>query len=197
VESVALIGAGWASGVNAYLTVLILGVSGRLGWATTPESIQRPWVLIAAGALFAVEFVVDKIPLLDSAWDMIHTVVRPAVGGMVGAAIAGAHWGRPQAFALAAALALTGHAAKATSRLAINMSPEPLTNIIASFSEDGVVSGVVVLALAYPKVAAVVGAAAAALSVVMAVVLFRVARRGWRRVRRLLASGRDTATEVR
>ncbi len=189
-ESVALIGAGWASGVNAYLTVLILGVAGRLGWATTPESVQRPWVLIAAGALFAAEFVIDKIPLVDSAWDTIHTVVRPTVGGMVGAAIAGAQWGRPQAFALAAGLALTGHAAKATSRLAINMSPEPFTNIIASFSEDGVVSGVVALALAYPKIAAVVGAVAAALSVVTAVVLFRVARRGWRRVRRFLGAGR-------
>jgi hypothetical protein len=193
VESVALIGAGWASGVNAYLTVLILGLSGRLGWATTPESIQRSWVLVVAAALFAVEFVIDKIPLLDSAWDAIHTVVRPTVGGVVGMAIAGAQWGRPQAFVLAAGLALTGHAAKATSRLAINMSPEPFTNVLAETGEDGVVSGVVALALAYPKIAAVVGAAAAVLSVVVAVVLFRVARRGWRRVRLFLGGGRVVA----
>jgi hypothetical protein len=196
-ESITLIGAGWASGVNAYLTVLILGLSGRFGWADTPASIQRPWVLVAAGALFAVEFVVDKIPLLDSAWDTIHTLVRPLVGGMLGTAIAGAEWGRPQAFALAAGLALTGHAAKATSRLAINMSPEPLTNIVASFGEDGVVSGVVALALAYPKIAAVVGALASVVSVVTAFALFRVARRGWRRVRRSLGGQRGAvATDL-
>jgi Domain of unknown function (DUF4126) len=123
-ESIAFVATSWASGVNAYLTLLILGVAGRYGWAETPASLQQGWVIIVAGVAFVVEFVVDKVPLLDSAWDAMHTIIRPIVGGLSGVAIAGASFGKPQAFIAAAALALAGHATKATSRLAINMSPE-------------------------------------------------------------------------
>jgi hypothetical protein len=182
-ESIAFIATSWASGVNAYLTVLILGVSGRYGWAETPASLQQGWVLWAAAVAFVVEFVVDKVPLLDSAWDAVHTVVRPIIGGLAGVAIAGASFGDPQAFVAAAALALTGHATKATSRLAINMSPEPFTNVIASVAEDGLVAGLVPLAIAYPKISAAVGLLAAALGICIALLLWRFARKGLRRVR--------------
>lgn len=182
-ESIALVAAGWSSGLNSYLTVLILGVSGRLGWAETPTSLQETWVLVAAGVAFALEFVIDKIPLLDSLWDLAHTFIRPVVGGMTGAAIAGAQLGRPAAFALAAGLALLGHATKATSRMAINMSPEPFTNMLASFAEDGIVGVLSALAMAYPKVAAVTAGVAAIVGALIAVALWKLARRGWRRVR--------------
>jgi len=105
-ESIALVAAGWASGLNAYLTLLILGVAGRAGWAETPHDLQQTWVLAAAGVAFVIEFVIDKVPILDSLWDLGHTFIRPVVGGLTGAAIAGAQLGRPAAFALAAGLAL-------------------------------------------------------------------------------------------
>lgn len=185
-ESITFVAAGWAAGLNAYLTVLILGVSGRLGWADTPHSLQQTWVLIAAGVAFVVEFVVDKVPLLDSLWDTVHTVIRPVIGGLTGAAIAGASLGKPAAFALAAGLALTGHLTKATTRLAINMSPEPFTNIVASVSEDGVVAALVPLAMAYPKVAAVVAAVLAVVGLLVVMLLWRFVRKGWRRFRAYL-----------
>ena len=182
-ESIAFIATSWASGVNAYLTLLILGVAGRYGWAETPASLQQGWVIIVAAVAFVVEFVVDKVPLLDSAWDAVHTIIRPMVGGLSGVAIAGASFGKPQAFIAAAALALTGHATKATSRLAINMSPEPFTNIIASVAEDGIVAGLVPLAIAYPKISAAVGAVVAVIGACVALLLLKLARKGLRRVR--------------
>jgi hypothetical protein len=189
VETASLAAAGWSAGVNAYLTVLVLALAGRFGWADVPESIQRPWVVAGAALLFAIEFVVDKVPLLDSAWDVAHTLVRPTIGAALGAAIAGAELGQVQASLLAGVMALSGHAAKATTRLTINLSPEPATNIGASFAEDGIVTGMAVLALTRPRLAAVLAVIAAVASVVVVVVLVRVARRGWRRVRARLRGG--------
>jgi hypothetical protein len=183
VETVSLAAAGWSAGINAYLTVLVLAVAGRMGWADTPESLQRPWVITGAAVLFAIEFVVDKVPLLDSAWDVAHTLVRPAIGAALGTAIAGADVGDWQAALLAGSLALSGHAAKATTRLAVNFSPEPASNIGLSFAEDGVVTGLVVLAITRPRLAAALAIVAAVGSVIVVVVLIRVARRGWRRMR--------------
>jgi Domain of unknown function (DUF4126) len=184
VESITLIAAGWCSGINAYLTVLVLAVSGRLGWVDTPASIERPWVIGAAGVMFVAEFVVDKIPLADSAWDLIHTLIRPSIGAALGAAIAGAELGQPQASLIAGALALTGHFTKSTTRLAINVSPEPATNIAASLGEDGTVAGLMALALAYPRASAGVTVVLMVSGLVMAVILLRIARRGVRAVRR-------------
>ncbi len=189
VESIALVAAGWASGLNAYLTVLILGASGRLGWADTPAGLQTNLVLGAAGVAFVVEFVVDKVPLLDSVWDLAHTFIRPVIGALTGAAIAAGQLGRPAAFALAGGLALIGHLTKTTSRLAINMSPEPFTNVIASFAEDGVVSALVVLAMAYPRIAAISATVAAIIGAIIAFLLWRLARRGLRRVRSWACGG--------
>lgn len=188
-ETATLVAAGWTSGINAYLTVLVLGLAGRFGWADTPASLQRPWVLAVCGALFLVEFVVDKIPLLDSAWDSVHTFIRPAVAAMVGAAATQTALHQPAASLVAAGLALTAHASKASTRLAINVSPEPFTNIVASFTEDGVVLGVVALALARPRLAAVVALLAMVLFLAVALALLSLARKGVRALRRRL-SGR-------
>lgn len=182
-ETVSLVAAGWSSGVNAYLTVLVLAVAGRFGWAEVPESLEQTWVLVGAAVLCSIEFVVDKVPLLDSMWDIAHTLVRPTIGAALGAAIAGAELGRPQASLLAGGLALTGHAAKATTRLTINLSPEPATNVIASVFEDGLVTGLVVLAMTRPRLAAVLAGVAAVVSIVLVVVLVRVVRRSWRALR--------------
>ncbi len=190
-QEATLLAAGWTTGINAYLTLLLLGLAGRLEWAETPPVLQRPWVLIVVAALFALEFVVDKVPILDSAWDVLHTVVRPTVGTLVGVAAAGADsdfaLSTPVAAVLGGGLALAGHLTKASTRLAINTSPEPFTNIIASFTEDGLVASMVVLALWQPRLAAVLAVVAAFLGLLMAVAMFALARRGYRRVRRVLA----------
>ena len=193
-ESIALVAAGWASGLNAYLSLLILGVAGRAGWAETPHDLQQTWVLAAAGVAFVIEFVIDKVPILDSLWDLGHTFIRPVVGGLTGAAIAGAQLGRPAAFALAAGLALIGHLTKTTSRLAINMSPEPLTNILASVAEDGLVAVLVALAMAYPKTATVIAVLAAVIGVLVAILLWKFAKRGLRRVRGWLQQRRPATS---
>jgi hypothetical protein len=153
-------GSGWAAGVNLYLTVGLLGLAGRFDLVAVPEALTNPWVIGTAFAVFAAEFVVDKIPYLDSAWDAIHTFVRPAGAAFLGAVLAGDASALLQAGAASGSglLALASHAAKATTRAAINTSPEPFTNITASLTEDVLVAAVVVLALSYPEVALVVAA---------------------------------------
>ena len=199
-ETATLVAAGWTTGINAYLTVLMLGLAGRFGWAETPAELQQPWVLALAAVLFAIEFVIDKVPLLDSAWDVVHTVVRPSVAAIVGALSAAANiggsLGKPQAALLAGGLALAAHLSKTSTRLAINVSPEPFTNIAASLAEDGLVAALVSLALIRPRLAAFLAAVAAAASLLIGFALFSVARRGYRRVRRLLAhwAGRTGGT---
>ena len=130
---------GWASGVNAYLVVLVLGVTDRVGdVAEVPDVLGRWDVLTVAGLLYAMEFVADKIPYVDSTWDSISTFIRPAVAAGIAAVIAG---DLPTLEQLAYVLlgggtALASHSVKAGSRLAINASPEPFTNVGASVGED-------------------------------------------------------------
>jgi hypothetical protein len=155
-QLVALAGAlGWASGVRLYAVLFIVGGLGRLGWIPMPGGLQllaHPYVLAASGAMFAVEFFADKIPGIDSAWDLLQTFVRiPA-----GAALAGSVFGdAPGAATLAAAilggtLAAGSHLSKSGSRMAINTSPEPFSNWAASFGEDLAVGVLLWLAFAYP-----------------------------------------------
>ena len=179
-----ILATGWASGLNLYGTALILGLAGRMDWADTPSELQEPWVLAVLGALYALEFVVDKVPLLDSAWDAIHTVVRPVGGGLLGVALA-ADAGSSEALAavLGGGLSLTAHGAKASARAAINTSPEPFSNVLASLAEDGVVAAMVTLALAAPVVAGVLAVVFAVASVAVTWVLVRAVRtlvRRWR-----------------
>lgn len=184
---------GWASGLNLYATALILGLAGRFGWAETPPQLQHTWVLAVLGVLYLLEFVVDKVPWADSAWDTVHTVIRPVGGALLGMALAH-EAGSPE---LAAALvgggfSLTAHGAKASTRAAVNVSPEPVSNIVLSVSEDGVVAGMVALALAYPVVAGVVATVFAVLSVAVAWLLIRFVRRArarWRERRAARAAG--------
>ncbi|MDQ1625676.1 MAG: hypothetical protein QOJ49_1174 [Actinomycetota bacterium] len=177
---------GWASGVNSYATVLLLGLLGRFaGVDAVPAGLQRTDVLIAAAVLYAVEFVADKIPYVDSTWDAIHTVIRPAVGTAIGLLMAGDASTLDQAVlgATGGTTALASHLVKAGLRLAVNTSPEPASNIAASLVEDFSVAGVVSLAVAAPWVAAGIAAVLLVLGVVIVVRLakrIRRARRRWR-----------------
>ncbi|MGW0605689.1 DUF4126 domain-containing protein [Streptomyces sp. NPDC002640] len=153
---------GWASGINAYAVVLLLGLFGAAGLTDeVPEALQRTDVLVAAGALFLCEAVADKIPYLDSAWDAVHTVVRPVSGAVVGALLAGQSGSLPDlaAGALGGSTALVSHLVKAGTRIAVNSSPEPFSNVLVSVAEDLGVAGVVTLAIFHPVAAAIVAAA--------------------------------------
>ena len=118
--------------------------------------LQRTDVLVAAGVLLVIEFVTDKIPYVDSAWDSVHTFVRPAIGGVIGALLAGdaSTLGQAVAAVGTGGIALSSHLAKGGIRLAVNASPEPVTNVVASLTEDGAVAGVTLLAWEHPWLAA-------------------------------------------
>ena len=152
------LGVAWASGINLYAAILVMGLLGAGGYTELPESLtilQDPLVLMAAGVMYFVEFFADKIPGVDSGWDAVHTFIRIPAGAMLAM---GAAQGLEinQATELAAALlggslAATSHLTKASTRLLINTSPEPVTNWTASIAEDFVVIGGLWTSLNYPE----------------------------------------------
>jgi hypothetical protein len=178
---------GWASGINAYLVVLVLGIAERFGETETlPDALGRTEVLVAAGLLFAVEFVADKIPIVDSGWDTISTAIRPTIGAVLGVLLAGEADGLEQAITgvVGGGTALASHAVKAGSRLAINASPEPISNIAASLTEDAAVLGVAWFAIEHPEAAAVIAGVLLALGLVALYFAAKLMRRGLNRLRR-------------
>ena len=190
--------AGWASGVNAYAVVLVLGLLGRFaGVDAVPVALQRTDILIGAAILYGLEFVVDKVPWLDSTWDAVHTAIRPTLGAALGLLLAGDASSVEQALAATAGglSALASHAVKAGLRAAVNTSPEPASNIAVSVAEDVTVAGLITLAVAAPWVAAGIAATllVAGVAIVVAVAS-RIRRFRERRQRRAeVASGRPTA----
>ncbi|MGH8774232.1 MAG: DUF4126 domain-containing protein [Jiangellaceae bacterium] len=184
-ESIAYaISGGWASGISAYGTLLILGLVGRAGWLDTPDALQRTDVLILVGLLAAVEFVADKVAYVDSLWDSVHTVVRPIIAGVLGLLIAGDASTLEQALtaSLAGGLALLSHAAKAGLRLAVNTSPEPVSNVGVSTAEDVSVAGVLLIATEHPWLAAGIALVLLVVSLGLAFWLLKRIRRGWHRL---------------
>jgi Domain of unknown function (DUF4126) len=181
-----VVSSGWASGVNAYLVVLVFGLADRAwGLAEVPDVLARTDVLVVAGVLFAFEFVADKIPYVDSTWDAISTAIRPTVAAVIAVLLAGDASTLEQAIlaVLGGGTALASHGVKAGLRLAINTSPEPVTNSATSVAEDLTVAGVVLLALSYPWIALAVCLLLLALGVTTVFLLVRRIRRGWRRWR--------------
>ncbi|MBA3781809.1 MAG: DUF4126 domain-containing protein [Nocardioides sp.] len=175
---------GWASGINAYLVVLVLGVSDRLhDVSQIPDVLHRWDVLAAASFLYAMEFVADKIPYVDSTWDVISTAIRPTVGAVIGVLLAGDATSLDQAVAgtVGGGTALLSHLVKAGGRLAINASPEPVSNIGASLAEDVAVFGVIAFAIDNPQAAAAIAGVLLLAGLVLLVVIGRAVRRGWRR----------------
>jgi len=175
---------GWASGINSYLVVLVLGIADRVGAFTEIPDVLGRWdVLAAAGFLYAMEFIADKIPFIDSTWDAISTAIRPTAGAVIGVLLAGDASSLDQAVlgVVGGGTALLSHLVKAGGRLAINASPEPATNVLASLTEDAAVLGVVWFALQNPEAAAAIAGVLLLLGLVMLFFLGRVIRRGWRR----------------
>jgi uncharacterized protein DUF4126 len=188
VESLPLaFSSGWASGVNCYLVVLVLGVADRVGdSADIPDVLGRWDVLAIAGFMYAMEFVADKIPYVDSTWDAVSTLIRPTAGAVIGALLAGDVSADQSLDTIALAsvggvTALASHLVKGGVRLAVNTSPEPVTNIGLSVLEDLTVLGVVAIAVQHPRLAAAVAGLLLAVGLVLLFFIARQVRRGWRR----------------
>lgn len=178
-----VISSGWASGINSYLTVAMLSLLGRSGAVELPGEVESDPVLFGSIGLFAVEFVADKIPYVDSVWDAIHTVIRPAVGSALGVGFAGEagvdSLDEVLSGGTAGATALASHGVKAGLRLGINASPEPFSNIVASTTEDGLVAAIIAFSIEQPEIAAVIALLLLAGGIVLVVLI-------WTRIRRAL-----------
>ncbi len=190
--------AGWTSGVNAYATVVILGLLGRFAEiAEVPAGLQRTDVLIVAAVLMVIEIVADKIAYVDSVWDTLSTFIRPAAGAVIGALLAGSN-GDLVTLTLASVggvTALLSHLVKASLRLAINTSPEPASNIGASVAGDLSVAGLASLAVLNPIPAAIIAAVLLVVGVVVALLVMSRVRRGWTALRRWWVARRALATD--
>src|SRR5262249_11704240 len=195
------ISAGYAAGLNAYGPVFLLGLLGRAGFGEVPHDLTTGPVLIAAGVMFAIEFVTDKVPLLDSTWDILHTAIRPAIGALIGVSFA--HLDQvtgPETVAVggaSGATALMAHLLKAGIRLGINTSPEPFSNIVISLVEDGLMAGVVALALKEPFIALAVVIVLLAIGIALVLYLRKRIKRALerRRERRRRRAGTTTAAK--
>ncbi len=148
---------GWASGLRLYAVLFLMGWSGFMGWIPLPGSLQllqHPLMLLASGMMLFVEFFADKIPGLDSLWDLLHAVIRIPGGALLAAGVFGVDNGSMAAIAgvMGGTLAASSFATKATTRAAVNTSPEPFSNIGVSLVEDGLVLGALWLATQHPLV---------------------------------------------
>ena len=165
-----------------YATVAILGLASRYGWVALPPQYQvfdNNWIIGGALALYVVEFVADKIPWVDSAWDAVHTVIRPVGGAVIAVATLGEQSTAMQTLValFGGALAASTHFSKAGTRVMANASPEPFTNWILSIGEDAFVVGLGVLALKYPAAAAIVVIVCVAVIVSFAAGILKLVRR--------------------
>jgi hypothetical protein len=184
---------GWASGIRLYAVLFIVGAVGYAGWFDLPQHLQvlaHPMVLAASGFMVFVEFFADKIPGIDTVWDLVHTVIRIPAGAALAAGVFG---DSPPAWTIAAAiiggtLAAGSHFTKAGTRAVINTSPEPFSNWVASFGEDLLAGGLVYLALAYPFVALAVVAVLVVFSIWLLPKLWRFIRAFIERIGRWFAN---------
>lgn len=202
IQAIALmLGASWASGINLYAAILVLGILGNSGYADLPEGlalVENPLVIGVAGIMYFIEFFADKTPGVDSAWDAIHTFIRIPAGAMMAV---GAAEGVEvnQAVTLAAALlgggvAATSHFTKAGTRLMINTSPEPVTNWVASFTEDIAVIGGLWAALTYPWLFIVMFIAFMALTIWLLPKIWRALKLIVRKIRNWFSGSGDDKT---
>jgi len=174
----------WMAGIRVYLTVFGIGLAGLLGWVELPPALQATqswWVLGTSGALALTEFFADKIPGVDSVWDLLQTLARVPAGAFLAAATLSPD-GQLGTGALAAGagVALSSHLLKSGTRALLNTSPEPVSNWTASLTEDALVTGGLALMLVHPWLALAV---VVLLSLAMMLVLAWVARALWRRLR--------------
>ena len=183
-----VIAASFAAGLNVYATVLTLGLLAHAHWVVLPQGLEvlGDWGVIAAsGTLFAMEFVADKIPGLDMIWNALHTFIRVPVAGLL-AYRASAHLS-PEMQLLAtvagAAIAMVAHSSKTAVRAVVTPSPEPVSNIALSTSEDAVAIGLTWLVTQHPWTAATIAIALTLLALLMTGWIVKALRRSWRRMR--------------
>ena len=184
---------GWASVLRLYAVVFLTGAAGYMGWIPLPSGLhllQHPVVLAASFLMFAIEFVADKIPGVDTLWDTVHTFIRIPAGAALAAGVFGGFGGgdAANAWALVAALAggtlaATAHTAKSTTRAAANTSPEPFSNLGLSLLGDVATPVMLWLAWEHASWFWPVLAVAVLVALVLIVVLFRFLRGLWLRLR--------------
>jgi hypothetical protein len=190
-------GTAWTSGINLYATIAALGIAGNAGMIQLPPELQvlaNPLVIGVACMMYAVEFFVDKVPLVDSGWDALHTFIRIPAGAILAARAVG---DTNPALELAALLAgggvaLAAHGTKATVRLAVNASPEPFSNWVASVSEDVAALGGVWLIFHHPVLMLLFVALFTAFAAWLIPRLFRLAKRGFQALRARLRGDRPS-----
>lgn len=189
---------GWASGFRLYAVVFLVGISGALDWIALPpglQVLQHPALLMSSGCMLFMEFFADKIPGIDSLWDMLNSVIRIPAGAALAAGALGAD-GATMALVgalLGGGLAATSQAAKTTTRAAINTSPEPFSNIGMSLLEDGLVVGAVWLATQHPLVFGVLLVIVVVLMWIVTWTLFKFLRAVIRRMRAFFSGGTQGA----
>ena len=182
-------GLGWASGLRLYAVVFLTGMAGFLGWVNLPSGLkvlQHPAMLAASGLMLCIEFFADKIPGVDTLWDLVHTLVRIPAGAALAAGVFGADhatWAAVAAL-LGGTLAATSHVAKATTRAAVNTSPEPFSNIALSLLGDGLVPMALWLSWTHPLLFFVALAVALLMMGLLIALLAKFLRRLVQRVRR-------------
>jgi len=181
-------GSAWLSGINLYATVATLGLLEHFGWVHLPgemDVLGRWWIIGVAAGMYVVEFIADKIPAVDSAWDVIHTFIRIPAGAVMAAAAFSHADPAVRMIALLAGggVALTSHGTKAAVRATANLSPEPFSNIALSLAEDAVTFGSSFLMVWFPVVMLV-------LVVVFVALVLWLAPKTWRGMKARLGFGR-------
>ncbi len=189
---------GWASGFRLYAVVFITGMMGLAGWMPLPDGLkllQHPAVLSASGFMLFVEFFADKIPGLDSLWDIVHSVIRVPAGAALAAGVFGADSATMATVAalMGGALAATSQATKTTTRAAINTSPEPFSNIAASLVEDGLVIGAMWLATEHPVLFGIVLLIVVVLMVLLVIALIKFLKAALQKLREFFAGTPEVA----
>ncbi|HEY1103788.1 MAG TPA: DUF4126 domain-containing protein [Burkholderiaceae bacterium] len=190
---------GWASGFRLYAVVFLTGLAGWMGWVALPpglQVLQHPAMLGASGFMLFAEFFADKIPGIDSLWDLVHTVIRIPAGAALAAGALGADSSTMATVAalLGGTLAATSHATKMTTRAAINTSPEPFSNIGMSLVEDGLVVGGLWLATTHPVLFGIALAIALVLMVWLLVVLVKFLKALLQRLAKMFGGGASPET---
>jgi hypothetical protein len=171
----------FSAGISMYGVIAALGIAARLDVIDSAGFLERPIVIGVALALFALEFVIDKLPVLDTVWDTIHAVLRPIAGAVILSVAPDQQLPLPVAMGLGAGLAFTSHSAKSATRLLVNTSPEPVSNVVISTLEDGLVAGLMALAFAHPAIALGVTFVLFGVAIGLIVMAWRLVRRLRRR----------------
>jgi hypothetical protein len=185
-------GASWVSGINLYACVATLGLLGRFAHLPLPgelEALTSWWVIGIAGVLYVIEFLADKIPIVDSTWDVVHTFIRVPAGAVLAAGAFGDFDKTIQviAFLLGGSLALSSHGTKAATRAVLNASPEPVSNVVASIVEDVIAVSSIVAALLLPALVFVIIGIGLFVSALILPRIYRFFREVGRSIKRLFS----------